>query len=176
MTLDQRKIKSSLRFSNGDRLKWHNIPRFPFRPSFGRGPVSTLSSGLQFLAKLCPWLGKSTRLEQNTTGSVLLEICIVKSLKRILLHPGFIPKQGLSDPKDSASVVDAFVNMIAPWEIVRYCNTEILIFFTLSRLSPFGSRVHNSFSTYLVCELYSLFQIYRVQRQLLGLHHSVSFL
>ena len=39
---------------------------------------------------------------------------MVMSLKRILLHSGFRPKQALSDPKDSASFVDDFVNMIAP--------------------------------------------------------------
>ena len=98
----------------GTVLKWHNIPRFPFRPSFGRGPVSTLSSGLQFSSETMSLTRKQHHTEQHTPGSVLLEICIVKSLKRILLHPGFRPKQALSDPKDSASVVNDFVNMIAP--------------------------------------------------------------
>ena len=125
---------------------------FHFAPLLAEGQSRRSPLDFNFLAKLCPWLGNSTTLEQHTPGSVLLEICIVKSLKRILLHPGFRPKKALSDPKDSASVVNDFVNLIAPWETVRYCDTEILIFFTLFRLSPFGSRVYNSLSTYFVCE------------------------
>ena len=46
----------------GTVLKWHNIPRFPFRPSFGRGPVSTLSSGLQFSSETM----SLTRKEHHT--------------------------------------------------------------------------------------------------------------
>ena len=46
-------------------LAWNNVPRSPFRSSFGLEPVSTLSSGL-FLAKQCPLLERGTTLEPHT--------------------------------------------------------------------------------------------------------------
>ena len=143
----------------GTVLKWHNVPRIPFRPSFGRGPVSTLSSGLQFSSKTM-----SLSRKEHHTGTAYSRIGLTRYLyskENSVCYTGFRPKHALSDPKDSVSFVDDFVNMIAPWEIARYCNTEIFwYFFTLFRLSPFRWGVHSSLSTYLVCDLFSLFQIY----------------
>ena len=114
----------------GTVLKWHNIPRIPFRPSFGRGPVSTLSSGLQFSSKTM-----SLSRKGHHTGTAYSRIGLTRYLyskENSVCYTGFRPKHALSHPKDSVSFVDDFVNMIAPWEIARYCNTEIFWYFSRS--------------------------------------------
>ena len=114
----------------GTVLKWHNVPRIPFRPSFGRGPVSTLSSGLQFSSKTM-----SLSRKEHHTGTAYSRIGLTRYLynkENSVCYTGFRPKHALSDPKDSVSFVDDFVNMIAPWEIARYRNTEIFWYFSRS--------------------------------------------
>ena len=105
-------------------------PSYSISPLFlaeGQSRLSPLD--FSFLAKLCRWVGKSTTLEQHSRIGLTRYLY---SKENSVCYTGFRPKHALSDPKDSVSFVDDFVNMIAPWEIARYCNTEIFWYFSRS--------------------------------------------
>ena len=60
------------------------------------------------------------------TGAALSSIALPEICIATRIHLHYIrPKHALNDRKDFVSFIDDLVNMIAPWEIVRYCNTEI---------------------------------------------------
>ena len=98
-------------------IKWDNVPRSPFRPTFGLEPVSTLSSGL-FLAKQCLLLDRGITVEPHTPVSALLEVGGSAGWQEFVSQREFIytigPKHALNGPKDFAGFVDHFVTMIAP--------------------------------------------------------------
>ena len=86
-------------------LKWNNVPRRLFCPSFGLEPGgSTLSSRL-FLAKQCPLLQRSTTLEPHTPVSPYQRFVQQRELIYTIR-----PKDALNDPKDLQYTTARFLN------------------------------------------------------------------